>query len=105
MANTITTLAAQLSGLRVRTLINRRDCANDIARNAHSKLARVLTEMVVDLCKISAAEGNYAKACRNGDGEDEGFELAYFRERFVEKWQEEPIALLDDTWIDRATGE
>lgn len=105
MANTITTFVAQLSGLRVRTLINRRDCANDIARHAHTRLARVLAEMVVDLCKISTAERDYAKACRSGDGEDEGYELAYCRERFAETWQEEPIALLDDAWVDRSTGE
>lgn len=103
--NTNTFLVAQLSGLRVRTLINRGACEHDFVRKAHDRLVVVLDEMIADLSQIIKAEHDHSNACRNGGGEDEGFDLAYYRERFAENWQEQPIALLDDAYIDRATGE
>lgn len=49
-------LAATFSGFRIMVLANRLGCTNDLARNAHDRLARALAKLNEDMRKGLAAE-------------------------------------------------
>lgn len=105
MAYTDLYLYAQLSGLRVLVLANRLGCDNDIARGAHDKLATVLAGMIADQRKILDANRAYASARGTSDEQDSFCDLHYCRTAFIEKWLEQPVALLDDHLVDDFTRE